>query len=119
MSEQSFTPRGDSLLIIANTSAPTGVQVPEFTRYQSGSTKGSISGIYRIYNSGSVVVSLGWGNTAGEAQTNSELPTAGTPQQCLVIPAGTVELVKFPEGVFLSGKSSALCNVYVVQGRGN
>jgi len=109
----SFRPNGNTILITANTTAPAGVQVTNY----SGDGIGQF--VYRFVNSGSAPVAIGIGATAGEAQSNAVVPTAGAGNRCLVLLGGSIEVFTLPPGTFLS----AICAVgaqavYVVPGEG-
>ena len=89
----------------AATSAPVGVQVPEV-----GTNQGYQ---FRIHNAGSVIAFLGFGATAGAAQS-AALVASGVP-----IPAGVVEVLSFPIGSYFSAiTSSGSASVYLTPGKG-
>ena len=109
--EKPFEARGNTVLITAASTAPTGAQVAPSAGYATGGAH-----IYRVANTGSVTVWLGVSNTAAGAQTNAAKPAttgAGIP-----ILAGAVELFSFDSSSYFSGYSTASCEVAITPGVG-
>lgn len=113
MRTKPFTPMGKTYLIPADASAPTGVQVPADSPFENKS-----GGSFRIFNSSAVIVHVGWGGTAAQAQANSVAAVAGTPQNSVVIAPGAVEVLGFADGSFFSGISASAASVYITAGEG-
>ena len=70
MSTNAFTKLGNTVAFIANTAAPTAVQCVSTTL---GGNQ------YRIINSGSVTVFLGYGTSASDASNNCAVVTTTGP----------------------------------------
>jgi len=105
-----FAQSGNSVAFTAATSAPTAVQASNY----EGT---SLSGNYRVCNSGTVVVFLGIGRTATEAAANATVLTASA--NCLPILPGAIEVFKFGLNSFFTGiTSSGTSVVYVTPGAG-
>jgi hypothetical protein len=103
-----FTPTGDTILVPAAASAPTGVQAA------------SASGVgqYRIVNTGTIVVHLGVGATAAQATANAVAATAGVPAKGIIVMPGAIEILRFANDAFFSGVSASAVNVYITPGQG-
>ena len=112
-SQIAFAPQGNTIVVAATTSAPTGVQALVNTRF-SGQETGQV----RIVNSGTVIVHLGVGATAAEAATNAVAATAGSPAAGIPILNGTTQILRFPVGAFFSGLSASAATVYITPGQG-
>lgn len=108
-----FSPMGKSVLIIANTSAPTAVQAPVHDVFSAQNV-----GQYRVINAGTNTVYLGIGSTAAAAQANSVAPTVGTSTACVVLLPGTAEIIRLGVDTYFSGLASAATNVFIVPGQG-
>lgn len=109
-----FTPQGNTVVISADATAPTGLQAPVFARLDAQGV-----GHYRIVNASSTVtVFLGVGGTAAEATANAVIPVAGTPSAAIVLVPGAVEILRFNRTTFFSGIGSAAATVYIVPGDG-
>lgn len=110
MYEKPLSPRGKTILVVAATTAPTGVLAPE---------SGTVGGYqFRLHNAGTVTAYLAYGATAGEAQTNAVIPT-GTPQYGIPLPAGIVEVLSFPVGCYFSAiTASGTANIFITPGAG-
>ena len=109
--QKAFAAAGKSILVVANPTAPLGVQ--------AAPTGVSRKRHYRVYNDGNEAVALGWGATDSAAQTNADFPTGGNPKDSIVIPPGDVEIFTAPADSYWSGKSvSVNCNVYITPGEG-
>jgi len=106
-----FTPTGNTVVFTANTTAPTPVQVP--------TTGGLGSNQYRIINSGTVVVFLGYGANATVASSGAAVPTS-TQNNCLVLLPGTDEVITFiPNAYFTGITSSGNATIYMIAGDGD
>ena len=112
-SQIEFAPLGNTVVIPAAASAPTGVQALVDSRFDGQGT-----GQYRIYNSSANVVFLGVGSTAAIATANAVAPVAGTPSAAIVLLPGAIEILRFGRLSFFSGLASAASTVYIVQGEG-
>lgn len=108
MSVQAFTKTGNTVVFLAATTAPTPVQA-------SSTTLGGSN--YRIINSGTVTVFLGYGVTASDATTNSTVvTTSGT---AIPLLPGTDEILTFvPNAYFTGTTASGTASVYIVPGDG-
>jgi uncharacterized membrane protein len=106
-----FAQSGKSVTFTAATSAPTAVQASNY----EGT---SLSGNYRICNSGTNVVFLGIGRTATEAANNATV-LSSTSQQCLPILPGAIEVFMFGLNSYFTGiTASGTAVVYVTPGAG-
>lgn len=109
-----FHPTGNTFLIASSTTAPTGVQVSSEEDVFSKNAD-----CYQIYNAGTEVSYVGWGNTAGQAQSASVVPTAGNPQKVIPVPAGAVMVCRFGNNTFFSGiNPTAAGNLFITPGEG-
>jgi hypothetical protein len=105
-----FRPKGNTIVVPAATSAPTGVA-------GGGPAAGDVT--YTMYNSGTVPVALGYGVSAAAAQANAVFPTAGTSQPSIVLAPGTVQVFTLVDGMFFSGiTGSGTATVYICPGEG-
>ena len=105
-----FAQSGKSVAFTAATSAPTAIQASNY----EGT---SLSGNYRICNSGTAVVFLGIGRNATEAAANATVLTASA--NCLPILPGAIEVFKFGLNSFFTGITvSGSSIVYVTPGAG-
>ena len=112
-SQIAFAPLGETVVVAAASSAPTGVQALVTSRNDAAST-----GQYRIVNSSSNTVFLGVGSTAAIATANAVAPTAGSPTAAIVLVPGAIEILRFGRESFFSGLASSASTVYIVQGEG-
>jgi hypothetical protein len=112
-SQIAFTPTGKTIVVASTTSAPTGIQVPVYAKFDQQNT-----GQYRFINAGTVTVFLGTGSTAAEAATNAVEPVAGTPSEAIVLVPGAVEILRFNINTYFSGLSSSATTVYITPGQG-
>jgi hypothetical protein len=112
-SQIAFNPQGKTVVIAATTTAPTGLQAPVDTKYTPQAT-----GQYRIVNSGTVAVFLGFGSTAADAAANAVAPVAGTPSNALALLPGAIEVLRFTPNTFFSGLAASATSVYITQGQG-
>ena len=108
MGIQAFTKTGNTVAFTAATSAPAAVQCVS-------STLGGNQ--YRIINSGTVTVFLGYGTSASDATNNTAVvTTTGTSFPLL---AGTDEILTFvPNAYFTGVTSSGTAQVYISPGDG-
>jgi hypothetical protein len=104
-----FTPTGNTVTFTAViTTPPTPVQVPS---YGLGSNQ------YRLINTGTVTVFLGFGTTAALATTNAAVVTSSGPAIPLL--AGTDEILTFVPSAYFTGiTSSGNAVVYITPGDG-
>ena len=108
MSLNAFTKTGNTIAFTANVAAPTAVQCLSTTL---GGNQ------YRIINSGSVVVFLGYGSSATDAANNCAVVTTTGPSFPLL--AGTDEILTFvPNAYFTGSTASGNATVYISPGDG-
>jgi hypothetical protein len=112
-SQIAFNAQGKTVVIAATTSAPTGLQVPVDALNTAQAT-----GQYRIVNSGTVIVFLGFGPTAAIAAANAVAPVAGTPSSALALLPGAIEVLRFTPDAFFSGLAASATSVYITPGQG-
>jgi len=112
-SQIAFAPLGETVVVAATTTAPTGVQALVTNRNDALST-----GQYRIVNSSANFVFLGVGSTAAIATANAVAPTAGSPTAAIVLVPNTAVILRFARESFFSGLASSASTVYIVQGEG-
>lgn len=113
-SVMAFVPMGNTAAITAASSAPTGVQAG------IGAGKAVTSGTcqYRIVNAGSDIVWLGVGASAAAAATAAADASSGSPAAGIPLVPGAVEVFRFDEGVYFSGKAAANTTIYITPGQG-
>lgn len=98
---------GNTVTFTAATTAPTPVQA-------SSTTVGGTQ--YRIHNSGSAVVFIGFGNTANAATAMANTSIAGS---TITMEPNSVEVFTFNANVYFTGAtSSGTSVVYVTPGDG-
>ena len=108
MGINAFQKTGNTVAFIAATTAPTPVQAVSTTL---GGNQ------YRIINSGTVTVFMGYGTTANEANTNCAVVTGSGPSFPLL--PGTDEILTFVPNAYFTGITvSGTANVYVTCGDG-
>jgi hypothetical protein len=112
-SQIAFAPLGETAVVAATTSAPTGVQAPVYPKFDDQN-----AGQYRFINNGATTVFLGTGSTAAEATANAVAPVAGNPSPAIVLLPGAVEVLRFNQTTYFSGLSSAAATVYITPGQG-
>jgi hypothetical protein len=112
-SQIAFAPLGETVVVAAAASAPTGVQA-----LVSGRLDAQGTGQYRIINNSIYTVFLGVGTTAALATANAVAPIAGDPSPAIVLVPGAVEILRFARTSYFSGLASASATVYIVQGEG-
>jgi hypothetical protein len=112
-SQIAFAPLGNTVVVAAAASAPTGIQAPVYAKFDPQN-----AGQFRFINNGTTTVFLGTGSTAAEAAANAVAPVAGTPSSAVVLVPGAVEILRFNQTTFFSGLSSAAATVYITPGQG-
>ena len=112
-SQIAFTQLGQTVVVAATTSAPTGIQAPVYAKFDPQN-----AGQYRIINAGTTTVFLGTGPTAALSAAAAVAPVAGTPSEAIVLLAGAVEILRFNQNTFFSGLSSSAATVYITPGQG-
>ncbi len=108
MGVNAFTKLGNTVTFLAASTAPTPVQC-------ASTTLGGNQ--YRIINTGTVTVFLGYGATAGDATNNAVVVTNS--QNSLPILPNTDEILSFvPNAYFTGVTSSGTANIYITPGDG-
>jgi hypothetical protein len=108
MSTQAFTRTGNTVVFTAATTAPSAVQAVSTTLGGNN---------YRIINSGSVTVFLGYGQDASTASNNATVVTSSGPAIPLL--PGTDEILSFVPNAYFTGVTSAsTAVVYILPGDG-
>jgi hypothetical protein len=108
MGLNAFTKTGNTVAFVANTAAPTAVQCVSTTL---GGNQ------YRIINSGSVTVFLGYGTSASDAANNCAI--VSTTGASFPLLAGTDEILTFvPNSYFTGITASSNATIYVTPGDG-
>jgi hypothetical protein len=108
MSTNAFTRTGNTVVFLAAVSAPTPVQAVSTTL---GGNQ------YRIINSGTVTVFLGYGIVSSDASNNSAIVSTTGPS--LLLLPGTDEVLTFvPNAYFTGTTASGTANVYITPGDG-
>ena len=112
-SQIAFNPQGNTVVVAAGATAPTGVQVPVNEKFDA-----QASGQVRIVNAGVNLVHLGFGPSAAQATANAVAAAAGVPAAGVPLVPGAVEILRFPLGSFFSGLASAATTLYMTPGEG-
>jgi hypothetical protein len=107
MGINAFSKTGNTVTFTAGTAAPTPVQC-------SSTTIGGNQ--YRIINSGTTIVFLGYGVDAANATTSSANVT--TTGQAFPLLAGTDEILTFVPNAYFTGTSTANATIYITPGDG-
>jgi hypothetical protein len=108
MSTNAFTRTGNTVVFTASTAAPTPVQALSTTL---GGNQ------YRIINSGSVTVFLGYGTASADAANNAVIVTSTGPAYPLL--AGTDEILSFVPNAYFTGiTGSSTAAIYITPGDG-
>lgn len=108
MGLNAFQKTGNTVAFIAATTAPTPVQAVS-------STLGGNQ--YRIINSGTVTVFLGYGSTASDASNAAAVVTTTGPAFPLL--PGTDEILTFVPNAYFTGiTSSGTASIYITPGDG-
>jgi hypothetical protein len=103
-----FTPTGDTILVPAAASPPTGVQA----------VAAAGVGQYRVANTGTIIVHLGVGPTAAIATANAVAAIAGTPAKGIMLLPGAIEVLRFSNNAFFSGVAASAVSLYITPGQG-
>ena len=112
-SQIAFTQLGNTIVVAATTSAPTGIQATVFTKFDAQN-----AGQYRFVNAGTNTVFIGTGATAAEATANAVAPIAGTPSAAIPLLPGAIEILRFNQATYFSGLAAAATTVYITPGQG-
>ena len=108
MGINAFTRTGNTITFTAATTAPTPVQCPSTTL---GGNQ------YRIINTGTVVVFLGYGTTSSDASNNATVIT--TTGLSLPLLPSTDEILSFvPNAYFTAITASGTAQIYITCGDG-
>ena len=108
MGINAFTRTGNTVAFTANVAAPTPVQCPSTTL---GGNQ------YRIINTGTVVVFLGYGTTSSDASNNATVIT--TTGLSLPLLPSTDEILSFvPNAYFTAITASGTASIYITPGDG-
>ena len=108
MGTQAFTKLGNTVVFLADTTAPTPVQAVSTTL---GGNQ------YRIINSGTVTVFMGYGANAAAASAAATVVT--TSGEAIPILPGTDEILTFVPNAYFTGITiSGTANVYISPGDG-
>jgi hypothetical protein len=108
MGVQAFTKMGNTVTFTAATTAPSAVQAVS-------STLGGNQ--YRLINSGSVVVFLGYGVSSSDAANNAVVVSSS--QAAIPLLPGTDEILTFVPNAYFTGiTGSGTAAVYVTPGDG-
>lgn len=109
-----FTPLGNTVLLVGNSVAPSGIQAPV--------TVGLGASQYHIVNTGVQTAFLSYANTAALAQSGAVIPTGTGANATAVIPLmpGVAAIYSLPSGSFFSAISSVAgaSNIYITPGEG-
>jgi len=112
-SQIAFSPLGETIVVAADASAPTGIQATVYAKFDPQN-----AGQYRFINAGTNTVFLGTGATAAEATANAVAPIAGDPSPAIVLVPGAVEILRFNQNTYFSGLAAAATTVYITPGQG-
>ena len=108
MGLNAFQKMGNTVTFSADTVAPTPVQA------SSGTNNGNQ---YRVINTGTVTVFLGYGMDAANATTNANIVTSSGP--AFPILPNTDEILTFvPNAYFTGVTSSGVATIYITPGDG-
>jgi hypothetical protein len=103
-----FTKTGNTITFVANTSAPTPVQC-------ASTTLGGNQ--YRVINTGTITVFLGYGSTSAEAANNAVVVTSS--QTAFPLLPSTDEILTFvPNAYFTAISASGTATIYITPGDG-
>lgn len=112
-SQIAFNPQGNTVAVVADSTAPAGVQSPVYSRFE-----GQESGQYRVVNAGNYTVHIGVGSTAAIAQNNAVAASSGVPAAGIPLVSGGVEILRFPVGSYVSGYAGTASTFYITPGKG-
>jgi len=108
MGLNAFTKTGNTITFLAATTAPTPVQCVSTTL---GGNQ------YRVINTGTVTVFLGYGQDSSNATTNSNVVT--TTGQAFPLLPSTDEILTFvPNAYFTAKTASGTATIYITPGDG-
>jgi hypothetical protein len=107
MGINAFTKTGNTVTFTANTSAPTPIQAVSTTL---GGNQ------YRVINSGTNLVFLGYGIDAANA-TSSSATVTSTGSAIPLLP-GTDEILTFVPNAYFTGTSTGATVIYITPGDG-
>ena len=108
MGLNAFQKMGNTVTFTADTVAPTPVQA------SSGTNNGNQ---YRVINTGTVTVFLGYGMDAANATTNANIVTSSGP--AFPILPNTDEILTFVPNAYFTGiTSSGVATIYITPGDG-
>ena len=108
MGLNAFTKTGNTITFVANTSAPTPVQC-------ASTTLGGNQ--YRVINTGTITVFLGYGSTSAEAANNAVVVTSS--QTAFPLLPSTDEILTFvPNAYFTAISASGTATIYITPGDG-
>lgn len=108
MGLNAFTKTGNTITFVANTSAPTPVQCLSTTL---GGNQ------YRVINTGTVTVFLGYVQDTANATTNANVVTSSGPSFPLL--PSTDEILTFVPNAYFTGiTSSGAATIYITPGDG-
>jgi len=103
-----FTVSGNTVVVTANSTAPTPVQATSLTL---GGNQ------YRIINAGSITAFLGFGVDAATATAGAKTPD-GTVKNCLPLLPGTDEILSFIPNAYFTANAASSCVIYITAGDG-
>ena len=112
-SQIAFSPLGETIVVAAAGTAPTGVQAPVYEKFNPQN-----AGQFRFVNAGTNTVFIGTGPSAAEAQAAAVAPIAGDPSPAIVLLPGSIEILRFNKDTFFSGLAAASNTVYITPGKG-
>lgn len=108
MGLNAFQKMGNTVTFTADTVAPTPVQA------SSGTNNGNQ---YRVINTGTITVFLGYGMTADQANTNAVVVTSSQP--AFPILPNTDEILTFVPNAYFTGiTSGGSATIYITPGDG-
>lgn len=108
MGINAFAKMGNTVVFAASTTAPAAVQAVSTTL---GGNQ------YRIINTGTVTVFLGYGTTASDAANNAVI--VSNSQNSLPILPNTDEILSFVPNAYFTGiTASGTANIYITPGDG-
>ena len=107
MGINAFSPCGNTVAFIANTTVPTPVQAVSTTL---GGNQ------YLITNTGTVTVFLGVGNSS--AQASNSAPSFTATGNSIPLLASTTQVFSFVPNAYFTGNATSACTVYVTPGDG-
>lgn len=109
-----FQPLGNTVLLVGNSVAPTGIQAPV--------TVGLGASQYHIVNTGTSTVFLSYANAAVLAQSQAVIPTGTGANATTTIPVmpGVACIYSLPTGSYFSAISAVAVaqNIYITPGEG-